>query len=191
MGIFEGVAGCTTSSTFIQTVDANTSLLIMSISPVLVIMPHLMLFFGVLDSGRIQVKFLEHSFWPFVERHQKLAKLLPRIAHSEARRLYYYWKNRLVFSWLMFMTFATFIMTSLSVSALYVAHPLACGCLLVRQRMCMYKRLIAHTVTARRCQPITASRHSGGFKLTAQSCVSLVQGLFTSIVWQCSHSLAL
>ena len=139
--IKKGVAGCSTSSTFIQTVDANTRLLIMSISPVLVIMPHLMLFFGVLHSGRIQVKFLEHSFWPFVERHQKLAKLLPRIAHSEARRLYYYWKNRMVFSWLMFMTFATFIMTSLSVSALYVAHPLACGCLLVRQRMCMYKRL--------------------------------------------------
>ena len=94
----------------------------------------LMLFYGVLHAGRDQqrlsrirhsvvrdrhrfrrlLNWIETRFWPSVAQHRWLSAMLPRIERRRARERYYHWKNRLVFACLIWTTFATFIMTSMS-----------------------------------------------------------------------------
>ena len=84
----------------------NTNLLVMSIAPVLAVMPALMLYFGVLQGGRTSAQWVNNRFWPTVASSRWLSKCLPRLKPRTATRLYFHWKNRLVFSLLVWTIFA-------------------------------------------------------------------------------------
>ncbi len=76
----------------------NAMLLGLVLAPVITCMPVLAYVYGVVYRGRLSSQFFDERFWPVIERHRILSKLVPRIEQRRAQKLYLHWEARLTFS---------------------------------------------------------------------------------------------
>jgi hypothetical protein len=97
----------------------NVVLLGSVLAPVIIIMPLLVIIFGVVYRGWWSFEFFDERFWPAVEMHPILSKMIPRVDQQRATAVCQHWKDRLVFSVLSWFEISCFIICSRSIQSIF------------------------------------------------------------------------
>ena len=100
----------------------NAMLLGSVLAPVVAIMPILVVVYGIVYRGRASFRFFDESFWPAVERHPILYKLVPRMDQLRAQQLYFHWELRFVFSILAWFEMSCFIVCSRAIQSIFCEY---------------------------------------------------------------------